>query len=99
MWTIVFGITSVIALSLLGGTTRFMFNVNDTRFVLGDKFSIGVNHNCFTAYAAAAYLASSGTDNIYDRLHYGPAPASSTPIHKAVHGIFPVDEFLYRRSF
>ena len=99
MWAIVFGITSVIALFLLGGTARFMFNVNETRFVLGDKFSIGVSHNCLTAYAAAAYLASTGADNIYDRLHYGPAPESSTPIHKAVHGIFKVDDFLYPPQF
>lgn len=98
-WLIVFGITSVMAGLLLAGTTIFMVNVKDTRFVLGDQFSVGVTHNCLTAYATAAYLASIGTDHLYDPRHYRVGLTSSTPIHKAVSGIFHVDEYLYPPQF
>ena len=98
-WTIVFGALVAITVVWLMGTATFMFNVKDTRFVLGDMFSFGVKHNCLTAYTAAAYLASTGTDNIYSPLHYASASPSSTPTHKSVRGIFRVDEFLYPPPF
>jgi hypothetical protein len=97
-WVIVFGITGGLALAWLLGTATFIFNVKDTRFVRGDSF--GLNHNCFTAYAAGAYLASTGTDNLYDPVHYTAAePWHWTPIHESVRGIFRVDDFMYPPPF
>jgi alpha-1,2-mannosyltransferase len=96
---VIFGVLSVIALVWLVGTATFMFNVKDTRFVLGDRFSIGVSHNCLTAYITAAYLASTEVDNIYSPLHFHSASPSSTPIHKELQGIFRIDEYLYPPQF
>ena len=45
-WTILFGVLVAITVVWLMGTATFMFNVKDTRFVLGDQLSIGVRHNC-----------------------------------------------------
>ncbi|GAK50757.1 hypothetical protein U14_01998 [Candidatus Moduliflexus flocculans] len=98
-WTLVFIITSLLAGLLLAGTAIFMVNVKDTRFVRGDQFSIGVTHNCLTAYATAAYLASIGMAHLYHPRHYRVGLTSSTPIHKAVNGIFHVDEYLYPPQF
>ena len=94
-----FGVISILALVWLLGTATFIFNVKDTRFVRRDM--IGLNHNCFTAYATAAYLAAAGAENIYSPYHYASASASpsSTPIHKEVLGIFRVDDFLYPPPF
>jgi hypothetical protein len=98
-WNIPFGVISILAVVWLLGTATFILNVKDTRFVRRDM--LGVNHNCFTAYATAAYLASTGAENIYSPYHYASASAlpSSTPIHKEVLGIFRVDEFLYPPPF
>ena len=98
-WTVVFGVLVVFTAVWLMGTATFMFNVKDTRFILGDMFSLGIKHNCLTAYIAAAYLASTGTDNIYSPLHYHSASPSSTPIHTSLHGIFRLDEYLYPPQF
>lgn len=96
-WHILFGVISLLAVVWLLGTATFIFNVKDTRFVRRDTF--GVKHNCFTAYATAAYLASTRTKNIYSPYHYSSASLSSTPIHEEVFGIFRVDEFLYPPPF
>ena len=94
-----FGVISILAVVWLLGTATFIFNVKVTRFVRRDM--IGLNHNCFTAYATAAYLASTKAENIYSPYHYASASASpsSTPIHKEVLGIFRVDDFLYPPPF
>lgn len=96
-WNILFGVISILAVVWLLGTATFIFNVKDTRFVRRDMF--GVKHNCFTAYATAAYLASTRTENIYSPYHYASASLTSTPIHEEVLGIFRVDEFLYPPPF
>lgn len=95
-WGIVFGITSVLAMLSLLGTATFIFNVKDTRFV--PKNSL-LSHNCFTAYAAAAYLASIETVDLYDPIHYQMAAPDSTPIHEAVRVRFSVDHFEYPPPF
>lgn len=95
-WGIVFGITSVLAVLLLLGTATFIFDVKDTRFVPMNSLRY---HNCFTAYAAAAYLASTGTVDLYNPIHYNTASSYSTPIHEAVREIFPIDDFEYPPPF
>jgi len=96
-WTIVFGVVSILAVVWLLGTATFILNVEDTRFVRKDEF--GAHHNCFTAYAAAAYLAATGAENIYSPYHYSSGSMSSTPIHEEVFGIFRVDAYLYPPPF
>lgn len=95
-WAIVFGISSLLAVVLLLGLASFIFDVKDTRFVPRNSL---LNHNCFTAYATAAYLASTGTADPYNPIHYEMASSYSTPIHEAVRTIFPIDEFEYPPPF
>ena len=95
-WGIIFGITSVLAVLLLLGTATFIFNVKDTRFVPNNSL---LHHNCFTAYATAAYLASTGTIDLYNPSHYQMASSDSTPIHAAAGEIFHIDDFEYPPPF
>ena len=95
-WGFVFGITSVLAVLSLLGTASFIFNAKDTRFV--PKTSL-LHHNCFTAYATAAYLASIKTADLYNPIHYEMALTTSTPMHQSVRGTFSIDNFEYPPPF
>ncbi len=95
-WGIVFAITCVLAMLSLLGTATFIFNAKDTRFV--PKNSL-LSHNCFTAYATAAYLASIETVDLYNPIHYQMASPDSTPIHGAVRVRFSIDHFEYPPPF
>ncbi len=57
-----------------------------------------VKHCCFTCYVVGAYLASDGTDNIYDRVHYRKAEVE-TPIHKVVGEKLNIDQYQYPPPF
>lgn len=100
-WKILFGVTGTLALLWLIGTSTFLFDVQNTRFVAqNDNF--GTTHCCLTGYAVAAHLAMKGAENIYARTHYtsGKSLSSiSTPIHESINGIFMIDEYHYPPPF
>lgn len=87
----------MLALIWLIGTSTFLFNVQDTRFVAkGNDF--GTTHNCLTGYAVATHLAIKKTENIYAHSNYTYS-GFSTPVHKSVDGIFMIDEYHYPPPF
>ncbi len=93
---------SGVVLALVGAgwivaTGTFAFDVHDQRFI-AERGGFGTDHNCLTAYVAAAQLAAAGAENPWDVAHYegGGAPTST---HEAVRGVFGMDRYLYPPQF
>jgi len=97
VWKIVAVVVALLAAVWLSATASFEFNAENTRFVAHvDGF--GIKHNCLTGYTIAAYLASAGTDNIYNPSHYLNT-TTPTPIHNSVQSTFTIDTYHYPPPF
>ncbi|MCG8338650.1 MAG: DUF2029 domain-containing protein [Proteobacteria bacterium] len=101
-WLLIFLIISTAGFIWIMGTTSYMVNVENTRYVASGADAFGISHSCLTGYLAATHLAIKGADNIYEARHYSEAAAwgkKPTPIHHSAGDRFRIDEYHYPPPF
>ena len=55
-WLLIFLIFSTVGFTWIMGTTSFMLNVDNTRYVASGSDGFGISHSCLTGYLAGAHL-------------------------------------------